>query len=192
MDGTIRKSAVFAAIIAAAWLTNTLTGQDAPTTQPTTQPSAEQVQQELQRSIRPYPEDRPKTQSAGGPSYGNAPPITAPMEINRAVIGPAPGEPQPTLVREGQFIVNRRGHIQRTGAGGGQVLFVFEADNEQSPETPMVLVPCQMLQNMEDIVYERGETTTFLLSGQVLTYRGTNYLLPSMMKIALDRGNLQP
>jgi hypothetical protein len=43
---------------------------------------------------------------------------------------------------------------------------------------------------MEDTVDRRGDTTVFILSGQVHTYRGANYLLPTMMKVAVDTGNL--
>ena len=55
----------------------------------------------------------------------------------------------------------------------------------------MILQACQLLQTMEDIVQQRGDTVVFLISGQIHTYRGANYLLPTMMKLAIDQGNLQ-
>jgi hypothetical protein len=72
------------------------------------------------------------------------------------------------------------------------VLFVFESDEKDAPEAPMILVPCQWLQSMEDIVRDRGERVVFKVSGQVLAYRGLNYLLPTMFTVDFDRGNLQP
>jgi hypothetical protein len=113
------------------------------------------------------------------------------INLDPAVLGAAPGTPQPQLRREGEFVINRRGRISR-GSGGGQVLFTFEADSEHASEMPMVLLPSQMLQNMEDLVQERGDQVVFVLTGEVTTYHGANYLMPTMWKLAIDRGNLQP
>lgn len=108
------------------------------------------------------------------------------VELDRSVLGVAPGEKQPELRREGEFIVNRRGHLRRS-ADGAYLLFVFEADDKDSPEPPMILQPCQLLETMENVVHERGQQIVFILSGQVYTYRGANYLLPTTMRIAVDR-----
>ena len=117
------------------------------------------------------------------------PPGRAGMDLDPAVIGPLPGEAAPTLRREGEFLVSRRGRLIR--ADGGQQMFVFEADNMDAPEPPMVLQPCRRLQDMEDLVQQRGQSIVFIVSGQVHVYRGQNYLLPTMMTIAVDRGNLE-
>ena len=73
----------------------------------------------------------------------------------------------------------------------GLQVFVFDADSQHAPEPPMILQPCRLLQSMEDIVQQRGDTVVFVLSGQVHVYRGANYLLPTLMRIAIDRGNLE-
>jgi hypothetical protein len=70
------------------------------------------------------------------------------------------------------------------------MLFAFEADDMSMQDPPMVLVPCQILESMEQQVRQRGDRVVFVLSGQVLQYRGVNFLLPTMMKIDIDRGNL--
>ncbi len=167
-------------------------------TAPTTQPSAEQVQSDLLDQLRDGPVIQPTrpaqaqtSQTTIDPAHpdGAIPPLAESVDIDMSVLGVAPGADPPKLLREGQYIVNRRGHLHRD-PGSGRTLFVFEADAEQSPETPMVLVPCQTLQNMEDIVLERGQQTVFITSGQALVYRGVNFLLPTMMKVAVDRGNL--
>jgi hypothetical protein len=111
------------------------------------------------------------------------------VDIDPAVLGIAPGEDPPPLRREGEFVVNRRGRLIRS-SDGGHLLFVFEADTQDAPELPMVLQACQLLEAMEDTVERHGDSAVFILSGQVHTYRGTNYLLPTMMKIAVDKGNL--
>jgi len=110
--------------------------------------------------------------------------------VDPNVIGVAPGSPAPKLRREGEFVIARKGRLVRS-SDGLHTLFVFEADSEKSPEAPMALLPCQMLQSMEDLVGQRGDQLKFVLSGQILVYRGANYLLPTMMTLAEDRGNLQ-
>lgn len=119
--------------------------------------------------------------SAGAPA--------ASVDIDPAVLGIAPGEDPPPLRREGEFIVSRRGRLIHA-AQGGHLLFVFESDAMENPELPMVLQACQLLEAMEETVQRRGDSTVFILSGQINTYRGANYLLPTMMKIAVDKGNL--
>jgi hypothetical protein len=115
--------------------------------------------------------------------------LGASIDIDPAVLGIAPGEDPPPLRREGEFIVNRRGRLIQS-AKGGHLLFVFESDTQDNPELPMVFQACRILEAMEDTVQRRGNTTVFIISGQVHTYRGANYLLPTMMKIAVDKGNL--
>jgi len=153
-----------------------------PSTQPATAPSADDVAAKLlgQMEARPVVPDR--LESIGG--------VTPATGVNAEVLGVAPGGSPPRLHREGQFIVSRKGRLVRT-PHSAQAMFVFEADSEQAPEPPMILVPCQMLESIEDLVHERGDKLVFILSGQVLMYRGANYLLPTMMKLAVDRGNLE-
>lgn len=105
-----------------------------------------------------------------------------------AVIGVAPDQPAPPLRREGEFIVSRRGRVFMLSDGRTQ--FRFEADSERSPEAPVFLLPCQMLEHIEQLVRQRGDELVFVLSGQVFTYHGGNWLLPTMMKIEINRTNL--
>ncbi len=156
------------------------------------QPSADDVMQDLLQQRQDPPVIAPTQQPGGSavPPPPDAPPIgRAGTGLDPAVIGPLPGEPQPTLRREGEFLVSRRGRLIRSD--GGEQMFVFEADSQNAPEPPMVLQPCRRLQDMEDIVQQRGESIVFVVSGQVHVYRGQNYLLPTMMTIAVDRGNLE-
>jgi hypothetical protein len=105
------------------------------------------------------------------------------------ILGIAPGIKLGPPRREGEFVVNRRGRLQRFSEAG-PVGFTFEADSERAPESPMVIVPCKMLESMEDFNRKRGGDQVFILSGQVLTYREVNYLLPTMVKIMVEQGNL--
>lgn len=168
------------------------TTESAPATETVESPSADDVMRDLLNERQEPPTIAP-TQQPGGmtvPPPPSAPPVgRAGMELDPAILGPLPGEPQPTLRREGEFLVNRRGRLIRSDAG--EQMFVFEADSQDAPEPPMILQPCRRLQDMEDIVQQRGESVVFIVSGQVHVYRGQNFLLPTMMTIAVDRGNLE-
>lgn len=162
--------------------------------------SAEDVMEQLlqQEQTPPLIEPTVRPGSSDGPRTGpRAAAPTTSVSVDPAVLGiaPNPGSGQrgeaPTLRREGEFIVSRRGRLVRS-PDGAHMLFVFDAESEQSPETPLIILPSQMLQSMEEIVQQRGDRVVFILSGQITTYRGANYVLPTMMKLALDRGNLQP
>lgn len=155
------------------------------------------------------PDDRAKPQAAGNDKTADgktgdatnggrkASPIIRPAIANIGevdspdprIVGIAPGAELPKLRREGEFVVNRRGRLLRTADGAA--MFSFDADSRRAPEPPMFLMPCRMLQNMEQLAKDHGDETVFVLSGQVFVYRGANYLLPTMMKPAIDKGNLQ-
>ncbi|MEX2671641.1 MAG: hypothetical protein WD294_05970 [Phycisphaeraceae bacterium] len=94
-----------------------------------------------------------------------------------------------SLREEGSFIVQRRGRVMYA-RDGGHVLFVLDADGRESPESPMILQPCRLLATMERIVQQGGDQVLFTVSGQVQRYRGANYLLPTMMRVVPDKGNL--
>ena len=149
---------------------------------------AARAMEDLLGSREAAPVIEPIDPNATGPGVDVISPAAS-VDIDPAVLGVAPGEDPPPLVREGEFIINRRGRLIRSPETG-QRLFVFESDARPTPELPMIMQACQLLQTMEDTVDRRGEATVFILSGQVHAYRGANYLLPTMMKIAVDSGNL--
>jgi hypothetical protein len=156
------------------------------------QGSAEDVMKNLIEQIKQNPLIEPSGTQPAGQSPATLPQGQQPARtgVDPNVIGVAPGSPAPKLRREGEFVIARKGRLVRS-SDGLHTLFVFEADSEKSPEAPMALLPCQMLQSMEDLVGQRGDQLKFVLSGQILVYRGANYLLPTMMTLAEDRGNLQ-
>lgn len=163
---------------------------DAAATQPaSTDADAEQAMRDLLGTREAAPIIEPSVSSSKGQAgIGGIVPV-ARIDIDPAVLGVAPGEDPPPLRREGEFIINRRGRLLRS-PDGGYLLFVFEADSSDAPELPMVLQACQLLETMEDTIERRGDTVVFILSGQINTYRGANYLLPTVMKIAMDKGNI--
>ncbi len=97
-------------------------------------------------------------------------------------------EPQTKLVREGAFLVSRRGRMVKLRTN--QWAFVFDADAQGKADAPMILQPCQRLEQMERIAEQAGDSATFTVSGQVFTYRGRNYLLPSLHVVNRVDSNL--
>ena len=85
-----------------------------------------------------------------------------------------PGSPE--LVREGSFLVRRRGIL--VPVSEGRWGYVFDEDAEGDAEPPMLLQPSLRLAEMVRLARSRSETVTFEVSGQVFVYRGRNYLLP--------------
>jgi hypothetical protein len=81
----------------------------------------------------------------------------------------------PQLLREGSFIVRRRGSMVRLP--GGEWAFIFHRDAAGFAERPMVLIPNQTLQRMEQSAGSTPEQAIFSVTGEVFAYRGVNYLL---------------
>jgi hypothetical protein len=106
-----------------------------------------------------------------------------------AAPGP-PGMPQAIPRREGSLLVRRAGRVTRS-PDGREIVFVLDADDPDAPEPPLVLLANQMRRTMEDAVAERGDRAVFLVTGQVYTYRGGEYLLVTAMQQPVDRGNLR-
>lgn len=132
------------------------------------------------------PTERPaETATEKRPALSPSPKI----DLDPKVLGIAPGMPKPKLRREGEFVVNRQGRLLRSN-DGQHMIFAYKSDSKLEPEPPMIVVPCQLLQNMEEMMLERGDQINFSITGQILTYHGTNYILPTMMKPAIDMGNL--
>src|SRR5690606_350120 len=133
-------------------------------------PKADDVRQQMLEQMSPGGTEVEPTQR---PADNPAP--TANVDVDTKVLGVVPGRVQgtaPTGVgrpqsaarvhRDGEFIISRRGRIVAAN-GGAQSVFAFDADSEAAPETPMVLLPCQMLQDMEDLVAERDDQVVFIL-----------------------------
>ena len=191
--------------------TTEATSQTAPPVdqKPATLDSAEQVQQQMQQLLSDNPQfntspsqaqtqqtarqtttHTPSSSASTGTASSSATPFMPSLDLDVDVLGIPPGDQQPQLRREGEFVINRRGRLARSPSGT-RLLFVFEADSDAAPEPPMPILPCQILENMEDLSNQRSDQVVFILSGQVTLYRGVNFLLPTMMKLAIDRGNIR-
>lgn len=106
------------------------------------------------------------------------------------LLGLDPDQPQAKLKDEGEFIIARAGRLIRS-ANGSHALFVLDADGRGSPEPPLIVHACKLLETMEKTVLEQGDNVPFVITGQVFVYRGANYLLPTIVTREFDRGNLE-
>lgn len=102
------------------------------------------------------------------------------LKVDPRVLGVVPGEPLPRLRREGEALRKRDGQLLPSG-DRGYAVFIAEADPEAGDDTPvpMVVAPCMMLESMERLLEDRGDDLRFTITGEVHTYRGINYLLPT-------------
>lgn len=79
------------------------------------------------------------------------------------------------LVRQGTFLLSRRGTVSKLP--DGEVLLTFDPDEHGAAERPMPLLPNTNLQNLERIADRADPTARFNISGQVMAFKGRNYLL---------------
>ncbi|MEM9881507.1 MAG: hypothetical protein AAF800_01145 [Planctomycetota bacterium] len=117
-------------------------------------------------------------------------------ELDEALQGirPDDDEAEP-LRREGEYLIDRAGRLVRGITGGDtNMLFAFEADgvDPAAAEAPMRLMPCKLLELMEDTVVQRGDQAVFLVSGRVHAYRGANHLLPTTVRLRYDEASFGP
>ncbi len=162
------------------------TGKASETKPADQQQSAEDVLNQLLKKRAENPVIDPT------PAGGSKTPAT---RATGPAVGVAPGAAGTKLRREGQFIVSRRGRMVRAAGAPGTTtpwMVVLEADSSNLADPPMYLMPCQMLEDMESVIQQHGESMVFILSGQVYVYRNSNYLLPTLMKLAPQKANLQP
>jgi hypothetical protein len=89
------------------------------------------------------------------------------------------------VVREQSMLVTRRGVITRTN--GGAWMFVFDADAQGLADPPMILMPCLLLEHLEQRVWRSGTSIPVLISGRAYVFEDRNYLLPSAFQIAREK-----
>jgi len=94
------------------------------------------------------------------------------------------------LVPEGTMIVARRGRLARTATGAW--MFVFDADASGLGDPPMTVLPCLLLERMENYAQSRGGEAAVMLSGRVLAFDGRNFLMPSVFQIPRERSQITP
>lgn len=140
--------------------------------EPPADPSTEDVLKDMEKQRGNVPPPTPST----------APPVQQPQQ---PAANPARPVAAGRLLREGTFLVNRRGRMVRSSSGDWT--FAFDADAQNQADPTMVLMPCQKLEAMEKLAERYGESLTFSLTGQVFVYKNRNYLLPGPFRV--ERAN---
>ena len=90
---------------------------------------------------------------------------------------------------EGNLLISRRCRLTRSNRGAWVV--VFDADSRGLREPPMVLLPSATLRSMEYWARATGLNRPLLISGQVYTFRGRHFLLPTAWRSPIERPNLK-
>ena len=137
----------------------------AQTTRPTTRPSnPDQVMDDLLKPAATQPS--PLAESPTGQA----------IDKTSARGAVAPRAPAVAVMREGTYIIDRLGHLGRT-PDGTQAQFIFNSDGKTLKDPPLLILPNQKLQQMEDIVKSVNRDVPFRITGMVTEYRGRNYIL---------------
>lgn len=115
--------------------------------------------------------------------------------IDRSAIGTTPGDPdslraadRTLAMQENAVVVNRRGKVMRDRTGGW--LLVFDADSSGLADPPMRLMPCRLLESIEDYARRVGNNSPVIITGQILLYNGQTHLLPTVFRIPKERSRL--
>jgi hypothetical protein len=90
-----------------------------------------------------------------------------------------------SLVHEQTMLLSRRGRVSRGSTGAW--LFVFDADAQGLADPPMVLMPCLLLEHLEQRVWRSGASVPVLISGRAYVYDNRNYLMPTAFQIAREQ-----
>jgi hypothetical protein len=86
-----------------------------------------------------------------------------------------PGAPKVVLKREGEYLWDRTARITHTATG--QTELTFDSDGKALRDPPMIALPNQMLEQMEEQVSSSSRDLKFHVSGMITEYRGRNYIL---------------
>jgi hypothetical protein len=101
------------------------------------------------------------------------------------VEGSKPGEP---LLPEGEVVVERPGKYVAGEDGGAR--FLFQADDSSRGVERMEILPNQFLEIMENEA--KAGISEFVITAEVTSYRGRNYLLLRKVLRRVPNRNLSP
>lgn len=101
-------------------------------------------------------------------------PLVVPVRPHAEIdVGPQKGR----LLPEGSFIVQLEGRVLQAAIGA----WVFEPTQlvDNAPVRPMVILPSQTLSRLVQLLGQDAQNNLVSLTGEVLLYRGRNYLIVS-------------
>jgi hypothetical protein len=154
-----------------------------PTTQPVTQPAVEpsnrtkSADELLSRMLRPNNPGaaRPLQAIQDGPVIDKA----------SGTGSVAPGAPTLHLLREGTYLVDRVGRLNRTD-DGSYAQITFDSDGKAMQDPPVLILPNMKLMAMENAVTSTNRDLRFRITGVVTEYRGRNYVMLEKVVVVPD------
>lgn len=192
---------------------STPTAATAPASAPSaSQPasdSIDDIKRGLEQSLERVPEHISASDASASESQDSATPSRLGFTVDAAALSSPTASAHGTekALREGTAVQSRRGKITRDSAGAW--LFIFDADatgisesTEGAGETtsggggggdpPMRLLPCLLLEKIEEYARRNPITAPVLITGEVYLYQGRNYLLPTVFRVPQDRTKISP
>lgn len=174
------KTAIFFAslLVVGAYAAGDAPPDTAPTTEPTTAPAARSLtaEQMLSRMLKPTPSlARPLQPTVDGPA----------VDRGSGVGAVAPNAPTLAVLREGTYVVDRVGRLNRT-SDGSQAEFTFDSDGKTMKDPPVLILPNLKLMAMENAVTSANRDLRFRVTGMVTEYRGHNYVLLEKVVVVPD------
>jgi hypothetical protein len=146
----------------------------AQSTGPTTQPSSDSAMQLKSLSGDQVLDQMLKPPSKGSQQLAPVPDKSATDKTSGSG-AVKPDAPVVGLKREGEYIWNREARITHTASG--QTELTFESDGKALRDPPMLILPNQLLQQMEDQVASASKDFKYRVSGMITEYRGRNHIL---------------
>ena len=160
-------------VVAPVAATQPLVTTPPPSTRPSNRGAEETLRQMLQpqgdaaRPLRPVEE---------------APPA---VDVTSGVAAVAPDATPRTVLREGTLLLDRLGRLTR-GADGRTFEFVLDSDGRAMTDAPLILLPNRKLMQLEGQVQSSYRDLKIRASGEVMEYRGRNYLLLQRWSVVPD------
>lgn len=102
---------------------------------------------------------------------------------------PADRKSSSLTMQEGTRLQNRRGAIVRDQRSGTW-RFVFDAVGTATLDPVMEFLPCLLLERLQRSAAISDLPTSVLISGEVTSFHGRNYLLPSLWRVASGSRNI--
>ena len=143
---------------------------------------------DVEKMIRDLESDGPIAPILQRPSSQDAPTGAENERRSQSRINSKPDAP---TLAEGSFIVKRAVRLVRSDSNGAWTV-VFESDRDGMKDAPLVVLPCRLLESLQSRAGQLGDAFRLNISGQVYTYQGQGYLLPTVMEIPYERDNLSP
>jgi len=97
----------------------------------------------------------------------------------------APGAPTLNVLREGTYLADRVGRLNRT-SDGSQAELTFDSDGKAMKDPPVLILPNLKLMAMENAVIGTNRDLRFRITGVVTEYRGRNYVLLEKVVVVPD------